>query len=240
MCKTNPIPGDAGWDEGANAQNEPNFSRGGPLELADRAKQTQFGGVKCAKRTQFASAAQELAGLIVRNKANFLRAGPLREPIVRNKANLLRGHARPSPRPSALTLPPAGRLQGPIVQNEPNLPGVAEWDVAWGTWDEEQMRKTKPILRLRISDGRLRIVRNKPNSCHYADPEIGVPGRASTWWDKSYGESYKQSQFAPGRAEEKAGAALWPAESLRALRMPARTRRRSRLRRYEGGSRPLR
>jgi hypothetical protein len=115
-------------------RNEPNFRRGGPLELADRAKQTQFGGVKCAKRTQFATTAQGLAGLIVRNKANF---PPGRSPAgaCHAKQSQFASGARktiakasgldagaPKRHSSRLGTPAARRtIAGPIVQNEPNF-----------------------------------------------------------------------------------------------------------------------
>jgi hypothetical protein len=75
-----------------------------PIRQGRSCETKPFDGVECAKRTQFATATQGPAGL-----------------IVRNKANLLRGRGRPSPRPPALTMPPAGRLRGLVVQNKPNF-----------------------------------------------------------------------------------------------------------------------
>jgi len=55
-----------------------------------------------------------------------------------------------------------------LCQTKPNL--VKLRHLGDGTWGR-LLCETKPI-------GPEPIMRNKPNSCHYADPEIGVPGRA--------------------------------------------------------------
>jgi hypothetical protein len=75
--------------------------------------------------------------------------------------------------------------QGPIAQNEPNLPGGAGRDGASGTWDAGQMRKTNPISAVaavgspRYSSipsfqssgaGRGAIVQNEPNSAGRPGP----------------------------------------------------------------------
>ncbi len=206
--------GDVG--RGANAQNEANFR----LRRVGRHRRRRGARGNHAKRTQFARQGQpgKERGEDVQNEANFPRAGSPRECIVRNKANLLRGHGRPSPRPEALTLPRAGRSRGPIVQDEPNF---------------RHQRKKSGSRCPTYEEPPGPNVQNEANSGQ-------VPGRASTWREKSYGELYKQSQFAWDRPEEKAGAGLWSAEFLKALRVPPHTRRRSRLRGCDGGSRPLR
>jgi hypothetical protein len=133
------------------------------------------------------------------------------EPVVQDKANLLRGHGRPSPGPEALTLPPAGRSKGPIVQDGPNL-------------HQRQARQTKPIpsadRRSQVLAGKQVMVdwsyngprRNKANSPGRRAKQTQFPGGAR--WDQpggpgSNGEASpvtgakhaKQTQFpAVGRA----------------------------------------
>jgi hypothetical protein len=134
--------------------------------------------------------------------------------FVQNEPNFRRGRAGRGPR---------GEGRRANVQNEPNF-------ALSGTCGSESTGESRaPDAQPTKS----RMVQNKANSTQ-------VSGRASTWWEKSYGESHQSSQFASDRPQEKAGAALWLAESLKALRVPPRTRRRSRLRGCEGGSRPLR
>ncbi len=96
----------------------------------------------------------------------------------------------------------AGQHPGRIVQNEPNS-GYVPWHEhlacaceAWAGCPCHSSDSPGPIVRqhlvarcrsgskpnlARLGQGRVpggRKMRNEPNSYHYADPEIGVPGRA--------------------------------------------------------------
>jgi hypothetical protein len=156
LCKTNPIPGCAERDEargegdvGADYATSPRCPASG-----NKAKLGQDG-------TSGGWRARE--GPIMQNEPNL----PIRARVGTGRGTSL---ARPS-----LAL---------IAPNKPNLPSsktngkcFEEKDL-WSFVPTRGLGKTKPILRLRIADLGLRIVRNKPNSCHYADPEIGVPGSA--------------------------------------------------------------
>jgi hypothetical protein len=104
---------------GLIVQNEPNCGRSFKFEVSS-VKRIVQNEPNCASRDGAPEARD--AGANAQNEANCPRTGPLREPIVRNKANLLRGHARPSPRPKALTLPP---IRGHVRQTKPIRRGRA-------------------------------------------------------------------------------------------------------------------
>jgi hypothetical protein len=93
-----------------------------------------------------------------------------------------------------------------FVRNEANLARLRQRRVSTG-----ERCKTNPIGPPERRLGDKRCCTNKPNSCHHADPEIGVPGRAErakqsqTWVPLGYlgaGEQgayrAKQSQFPAG------------------------------------------
>jgi hypothetical protein len=87
---------------------------------------------------------------------------------VRNKANLPPEDGRPSPRPEALTLPPAERLPGLIVQNKANL-GERGGDQGANWAKQTQFRSprpstapTIPIFRHSIIPVRRRLCKTNP------------------------------------------------------------------------------
>jgi hypothetical protein len=267
LRQTNPI-WLVGWGSGGrNAQNRPNSGGvgwdGRSETRGEHAKRTQFparrtagtgllyetkpisrglGGTrpqgrrtrdKCAKQSQFGAAARPPG------------------PVVQTKPIPFEGTEDDRQGLPALTMPPGrrwrGRLcettpisaEGLIAPNKANFPPAGPLREAIVSNKANSLRgHGRPSPRppaLTMPPGRRwrgPVVRNKANSAQ-------VSGRVSTWWKRSYGESYKQSQFGSDQPREKAGAAPWPAESLKALRVPPRTRRRSRLRGCEGGSRPL-
>ncbi len=119
LCKTNPIsPECQGMGEGGrgrrgrSVQDEPNFGpawAGPGLQWAKDAKRTQFGGVKCAKRSQSGS-----AGLACEGKScetNPIPAGRARRG--------LRGGGRLC-ETNPIWGNPAG-VRGAVVQNAPNF-----------------------------------------------------------------------------------------------------------------------
>jgi len=156
----------------------------------NRAKQSQFwgtgetrGGVYRAKQTQFAGAGSGPGWADCAERTQFHRSarapeGEMREtnPIPRLRIGDSPATARP-----LCGLPPRARAGrscetnpirwGQMCKTNPisvrgmrakqtQFPGGAGRGAAWGTWDEG-------------------CGTNKPNSCHCADPEIGVPGRVN-------------------------------------------------------------
>jgi len=135
-CKTNPIPDPAGWagalgaknvkrtqfgqagrqtaaPESGNVRNKPNFAgRLGPWR-AKRTKRSQFPTIG---RPHHSSPIP-----IVQNEANLPAArdaaGGRRGQSYKQSQFAPGGPGRPSPRPSALTLPP---ITGPMVRNKAN------------------------------------------------------------------------------------------------------------------------
>jgi hypothetical protein len=86
--------------------------------------------------------------------------------IVPNKANSVRGLKEPS---ACRETSYGGLDMHGTSAKQSQFPGGDTRDAAWRTWDEG-------------------CCTNKPNSCHWADREIGLPGRV---------DCAKQSQFGP-------------------------------------------
>ncbi len=117
------------------------------------------------------------------------------EPIVRNKANSLRGHGRPSPRAcsehsewarsldAATRWTSAGADCAKRTQSRSEASAANKANSVRGSKESSACRKTNygglVMQRPRRNKANSRRCRrrNKPNSCHGADPEIGVPGR---------------------------------------------------------------
>jgi hypothetical protein len=183
MRKTNPITGEARgtgpqgqgtW--GSLARNKRN-SRWGRAILHRpstlRSRPGAEGG--CAKQTQFraapvgttpgrrAASGAVQTNPICRRARKWARAGALSMPIGRH------------------------RLDAPLRETKP-IPGYAARGGATGTWDERQMRKTNPILRLQISD------------CGLGQPCGGTPALRPAASGPARADRAKRTQFPDSRA----------------------------------------